>query len=464
MQVTTACLAKETSTFILKGKVKNFKKSYFEFGTTNYFRNTLSSIMVDNDGNFSKDIYISGIQDVVVILNNQLVKFFASPGDVIIMNWDESNFNNSFELTSPSNNRSQELNISIAIHNKRYTPFLELQEILTESLLIPDSTKYRLINESYNAELTIIKAFGPPKFTNRKFLYDTYFKHASLLNDSLRHKYQLKTDHENSNLELDGFGKLYLSEECFKLSSIYRDFLFNNVRDVTNSTNNFSINSAGIFVFNPAKEEYNRGGILSSSSLIKDWYSAKSLIFSFEHYKYEYVQELYDRFLSSNAHQKYVDTIKTFYGNFSRLKPGLLAPKFSLKDVNGKTVSLDDFKGKVVYIDFWGVYCGPCLGEIGENAEKVHQKYKGKNIVFVNICVDETGKAWQDKIAALKLSGINLVAEGRMKNSVSIDYHINGIPHYVLIDKHGILIDNNAPWLFQLIGDSRNIIDETLDR
>ncbi|WP_295713255.1 hypothetical protein [Mucilaginibacter sp.] len=68
-----------------------------------------------------------------------------------------------------------------------------------------------------------------------------------------------------------------------------------------------------------------------------------------------------------------------------------------------------------------------------------------KNIVFVNICVDSSEGGWKAGLAKLNLHGVNLIAEGWMKNPVCQAYNISGIPHYCLIDTEGKIVDINSP-------------------
>jgi peroxiredoxin len=146
------------------------------------------------------------------------------------------------------------------------------------------------------------------------------------------------------------------------------------------------------------------------------------------------------------------------------LRPGKEAPAFSLRDKEGRTVSLSDFKGKVVYLDFWGVYCGPCISDIKNTIPKVHEKYKGKDVVFINICVDVEEAEWKEKLSKLPLDGINLLAAGWTKNPVCQAYDIKGIPHYVLIDQEGKIVDNNGPSPQVLLSSQTNLLDKLLDR
>jgi hypothetical protein len=75
----------------------------------------------------------------------------------------------------------------------------------------------------------------------------------------------------------------------------------------------------------------------------------------------------------------------------------------------------------------------------------LHSRYKDKPIVFVNICVDSDEKAWKKSLGELNLDGVNLIAEGWTGNPVCKAYHIEGIPHYCLIDKDGRIINDAGP-------------------
>ena len=76
---------------------------------------------------------------------------------------------------------------------------------------------------------------------------------------------------------------------------------------------------------------------------------------------------------------------------------------------------MNDFRGKVVYIDFWGVYCGPCRAHFENAIPKMHEKYKDTDLVFLNICVDVNEIGWKKGIEELQVKGINLLAEGWKK-------------------------------------------------
>jgi len=464
--ITISCFAQKTNTFLLKGNVKNFDDTFFELITTGYFNNTTNSVLVDKKGNFSKSIYIDGIQNVHLYLDDDDIPLFAVPGDTIEVSWDQKNFKNTFKINSPSAERTQDLSIMMAIYKERGQSFRDLYKKLSESKGMADSSKYRLINDSYNADLATIFSLPQTKYSTTKIFYDVYFKHVNLLrsrSNNLLNAYKLKADDRYSGPEYTKFDHTYLSEEIFIQSSDYRDFVFDQMRFLRPFKYGLVLKGSDFAPFNPTKSGYLSGQALLDVITIRDWFSAKIIIEGFENYDFKDAKAVYEDYLVHGTSPAYLDTIKTFYKNISRLAPGQQAPAFTLKDMKGKSVSLSDFKGKLVYIDFWGVYCGPCIGDIEESGAKVHEKYKDKDVVFLNICLDEKGSAWTNKIKELKLDGVNLVAEGWTNNQICKDYNINGIPHYVLIDKEGKIINNNASGLYQLVGDRVNMLDKALD-
>lgn len=130
------------------------------------------------------------------------------------------------------------------------------------------------------------------------------------------------------------------------------------------------------------------------------------------------------------------------YAVKSRISKGKPAIGFTYPDVSGKNVSLADFKGKIVYVDFWASWCGPCRREM-PYAKKLVEKY-GRDIVFLFVSIDENEAAWKKAMQHEKINGIHLLAKEGFESQVLKDYGIAGIPHYLLIDKQGNIISGNA--------------------
>ena len=127
-----------------------------------------------------------------------------------------------------------------------------------------------------------------------------------------------------------------------------------------------------------------------------------------------------------------------------KTRAGGVAANFTYPDVNGKNVSLSDFKGKVVLIDVWATWCGPCMREI-PHLKKLEKEMKGTDVVFLGVSVDEARnkQKWLDFIGKEKLGGIQVFASGWSK--IAQDYRIAGIPRFIVIDRKGNVVSFDAP-------------------
>lgn len=151
----------------------------------------------------------------------------------------------------------------------------------------------------------------------------------------------------------------------------------------------------------------------------------------------------------------------------STLAEGAPAPDFTFEDENGNPVRLSDFRGKVVYLDFWGVYCGPCITENTQYAPGIYQHYQDKNVVFINVCVDVDREKWKNSIKTdeKRDNVVQLYADGKVRNEHVRAYNVQGIPHYYLIDKEGKIHRPNAARPSSLSRDlHRNELSLLLDK
>jgi thiol-disulfide isomerase/thioredoxin len=113
------------------------------------------------------------------------------------------------------------------------------------------------------------------------------------------------------------------------------------------------------------------------------------------------------------------------------------APGWELKNLDGKSVRLSDFKGKVVILDFWATWCPPCREEIPHFVE-LQTKYKDKGLVVVGISLDEGGPAVVSSFVAAQKINYPIVMGNE---TVSTAYgNIQAIPTTFVIDPNGDIV------------------------
>lgn len=117
-----------------------------------------------------------------------------------------------------------------------------------------------------------------------------------------------------------------------------------------------------------------------------------------------------------------------------------VAPEIAMKNPAGKIIKLSSLKGKVVLIDFWASWCGPCRKE-NPNVVRLYNQYKDKGFTVFSVSLDQEAESWKKAIAADGLIWPNHVSDLLGWNTPMTKlYGFQGIPHTVLIDREGKII------------------------
>lgn len=175
---------------------------------------------------------------------------------------------------------------------------------------------------------------------------------------------------------------------------------------------------------------------------------------------YEKAKELYERYRKEFIKSPYTEMLEEQYLKSQLTAPGAVAPDFTLKDEKGKEYTLSDFRGKVVYLDFWSMGCGPCMYEFKNYAPRLKEHYRGKDVVFLNIMAFTKNKAyWKKMIEEYRIGGVNVM--DTQNDEVCKAYHATSFPTYILIGKDGKIIKYNAYRPSQE-DQLRELIDEAL--
>ncbi|MFD2146046.1 TlpA family protein disulfide reductase [Mucilaginibacter antarcticus] len=444
--------AKSTGFALIKGHINNNDGDFLDYGLEKLLGYTVGSIPVDKNGNFERLIPIDEKYSQIHFRTSGMgVILWLADKDTVTVNWDYRDLQNTLSIIASKPGRTEEL-VKIDAHRKKFMqPDYDMQVALNDEAM-PDSVKFARINAMYNQEIQSLLS-GPVYEVSLRKAIDVYFHYANTMSSyRLLGKYDLYITNlttETKMVPVVNEKLAYKTEsmEYYKASSEYRDFVFNYLRFTTPFTSTVTATNGVDYKtlpFSPGWKDYYAGLAAIRLTELRDWFITKSIMTDFSFYSFDDASAIYKDFMGKVQTPFFADTLATYYDNVKRLKPGSPAPMFNLKDENGKMVSLSAFKGKTVYIDFWGVGCGPCIYAIKNYVPQLHEKYKDKNIVFINICVDSDEATWKRSLADLNLHGINLIAEGWTKNATNIAYNINAIPHYYLIDGEGKIVNNNA--------------------
>ncbi len=152
----------------------------------------------------------------------------------------------------------------------------------------------------------------------------------------------------------------------------------------------------------------------------------------------------YEKYLVTESQKK---RWNAFEASLNKNAVGTDAIDFKFPDINGKEIALSDFKGKVVYIDVWATWCGPCKKEF-PHLKELEAGYHGNNdIVFmgVNIDISKDIQKWKNFLDKEQLPGIQIFAGDNANKELMSLYSIKSIPRFILVGKDGKLLFADAP-------------------
>lgn len=125
-----------------------------------------------------------------------------------------------------------------------------------------------------------------------------------------------------------------------------------------------------------------------------------------------------------------------------RLAEGKIAPEFAYPTPDGKkNLGPQDFKGKVLVLDFWASWCGPCRAEI-PNLKEAYEAYHDKGVAFLSVSIDKDEAAWRKAMEEENMPWSQVQASKAGKD-VMKQYQFSGIPYILLIDKEGRIVAKN---------------------
>ena len=171
------------------------------------------------------------------------------------------------------------------------------------------------------------------------------------------------------------------------------------------------------------------------------WYLAEELIRSFKRGSkvFALTYRKWEDFQQINPHPEYTEAVQEVLYEVLKLQAGHPAPEFTLHDLDGQPVSLSQFKGQVVLLDFWASWCGPCIIDLPD-LRKIKEKTAALPLVVLNLSLDEDEAAWREAIDKHGIEGVHVRADG-FGSDVAKSYQVNALPSYYLVDSQGLIVE-----------------------
>jgi thiol-disulfide isomerase/thioredoxin len=139
---------------------------------------------------------------------------------------------------------------------------------------------------------------------------------------------------------------------------------------------------------------------------------------------------------------QYVKLIQAHIATLKKVAVGEMFTEITMPDTIGNNISLSSFKGKIVLVDFWASWCGPCRRE-NPKVVALYKDYSKKGFEIFGVSFDENGDKWKKAIRDDKLSWIHVSDLKGWQSEGSKLYGVRSIPHTVLLDRDGRIVAKN---------------------
>ena len=174
---------------------------------------------------------------------------------------------------------------------------------------------------------------------------------------------------------------------------------------------------------------------------IKDWITASTLNDQMKKVSDKKQLIVFTKRIDSVKTKTYHNALQKDLASLLKFGKGDLASDFNAIDIDGRSVSLNSLKGRVIYVDLWATWCGPCMAEM-PHYDSLKLKYKGDpNIAFVSLSIDDGMDVWKNNVVKRNGDGNQWL----INRTKLLAYNVVGIPRSLLIDKNFRIVSLDAP-------------------
>lgn len=161
---------------------------------------------------------------------------------------------------------------------------------------------------------------------------------------------------------------------------------------------------------------------------------------------YDAINAMTESFKTAYPDSRFYESMKVTLISLEKLREGAAVEDFSFLDMEGNPRSLSEFKDKIIYLDLWASWCGPCINTFKTKTPSFEKKLREKeDVVLMYISIDENQEPWKKYLEKNPMRGVHLFAGKGFEAEIMRYFKVWGIPRYLIIGKDNKLISPNAP-------------------
>lgn len=429
---------------IIKGLIENAEGKTVQLSNLELTGRVKHVAKLDSSGNFEFKINILSPHDNFLTYNGSLTTIFFEPNDTIYVFADGSDFKKTISYSG--NNAS--FNQSLKLFFAEFLELLETKEFFIKKRDLAPNEFKKFASDFFGIMETkidsIIDITKPEE--NAIAWMNNYVKYRlaeDLIEYGSHHKEDLTPDYYDFETDFLQTGKFDL--QC---SQYYEDFIEKYYLGYKLSQ------AVGFQEMASQFQEQTYEGLEASFKFIDKNISnevIKNLSITrfcnmFVEFDYPIVDSIF------NTYTTYVNDITCQNFILQRLddKKSSIALVNNLDDLENLDFVGEIFKeikndcsGKVLYIDVWGTWCGGCISAF-PYSNKLFEELGNENIEFIYLCVNSTKSNWQKTKKEFGLKGTNYLLTKDQSAILSEKFNFHGVPRYIIIDKNGKIVDENA--------------------
>lgn len=390
---------------------------------------------LDNDGNFNLTFESDKAQKYLFNQGEEYLVLFAKPGDSIHLSFDASDFQNSLKFDGNGYHESQYLFEKQDILDRFGAELDTLNSRSTENFVggLDDfETEFVRKLNSYSTKYTMYGDFVASERATIQYLFATN-----------KLEYALENNISDSSF-YSFLSDIEINNDSYLVHGEFIDFLELYTNHRTSEANGLD------------RLEDHEDFVLEKFRLIPTFFSNPKVVDftifqSMNDYVYDHKDgvsnQVRDVFFDMCKDARYKERIENELKKASSiLSKGEMIPELSMESLDGTEVSLSDYKGKYVFLDFWATWCVPCLKEI-PIIEEWREKSEDRRdkIEIVSISLDDNREKWEAAVAKKEMNGIQLIDDDAFQSKISQVFEISALPRFILIGPEGTVLELNHP-------------------